>query len=156
MLQLLGTALEIAAVRRILTPLLLLCAAAAAEVEVIPLEDQPGYEAADRAVARELASPRNWSAEALFIAEIPVPPGGEVRPHHHVMEEVYHVAAGEGLMMVEDETRVVGPGDTIVIRPHEWHDIADRGEEELRLMVTRAPARAPECLLFKRDVMPGD
>lgn len=143
-------------------PGLLLClsllggAAAAQEVEVVELAAQPWYEAADRALARELASPRNSSAEALSIAEIVVPAGVEVLPHHHVMEEVYHVVAGEGLMMVEDARRVVGPGDTVVIRPHEWHNIANRGDEELRLIVTCAPAWAPEHLIFDRDAMPGD
>lgn len=122
----------------------------------MPLAAQPWYEAEDRAVARELASPRNSSAEALSIAEIVVPPGVEVRPHHHVMEEVYHVVAGEGLMMVEDAMRVVGAGDTVVIRPHEWHNIANRGEAELRLIVTCAPAWAPEHLIFERDAMPGE
>lgn len=135
---------------------LLPAAAIAHEVEVVPLAEQPWYEAADRAVARELASPRNSSAEAMSIAEIVVPVGLEVRPHHHVMEEVYHVVAGEGLMMVEDATRIIGPGDTVVIRPHEWHNIANRGDSELRLIVTCAPAWAPEHLIFERDALPGE
>ena len=145
--------------RRNLLALLLLMGNVWAEpadgVEVIAAESQPWYEAADRAVARELASPRNSSAERLSIAEIIVPAGVEVRPHHHLMEEIYHVVSGEGVMMVEDAERVVRAGDTVVIRPHQWHNIANRTSEELRLVVTCVPAWAPEHLIFDRQVMPG-
>lgn len=127
-----------------------------ADVEVIELDMQPWYEAEDRAVARELVSPRNSSAQAMSIAEIVVPPGVAVRPHHHVMEEVYHVLEGEGVMMVEDQTRVVMPGDSVVIEPHEWHNIRNDGESPLRMFVTCAPAWAPEHLIFERERMPEE
>ncbi|MEQ8514002.1 MAG: cupin domain-containing protein [Chromatocurvus sp.] len=127
-----------------------------AEVEVIELDMQLWYEAEDRAVARELVSPRNSSAQAMSIAEIVVPPGVVVRPHHHAMEEVYHVLAGEGLMMVEDQTRVVVPGDSVVIEPHEWHNIRNDGASPLRMFVTCAPAWAPEHLIFERERMPEE
>ena len=127
-----------------------------ADVEVIELDMQPWYEAEDRAVARELVSPRNSSAQAMSIAEIVVPPGVAVRPHHHVMEEVYHVLEGEGVMMVEDQTRVVMPGDSVVIEPHEWHNIRNDSESPLRMFVTCAPAWAPEHLIFERERMPEE
>jgi len=118
--------------------------------EVIHLADQPWYEAEDRAVARELVSPRNASTEALSIAEIRVPPGVTVRPHRHHMEEVYHVLAGEGVVMVEDRTQSVVAGDTVLIPPQAWHNIVNAGETELRLHVTCVPAWAPEHLIFER------
>lgn len=127
-----------------------------AEVEVIELDSQRWYEAEDRAVARELVSPRNSSAERLSIAEIIVPVGVTVTPHHHLMEEIYHIVEGEGVVMVEDATRRVGPGDTVVIAPHEWHNIHNDGEIDIRMLVTCAPAWAPEHLIFERDAMPTD
>ncbi len=142
---------------RIVPALLALAALAAhAEVEVVEREAQPWYEAADRAVARELVSPRNSSAEAMSIAEIVVPPGVVVKPHHHLMEEVYHVLEGEGVVMVEDESRLVSAGDSVVIEPHEWHNVRNDGEVPLRMYVTCAPAWAPEHLIFQRDRMPED
>ncbi len=126
-----------------------------AEVEVIALDAQQWYEAEDRAVARELVSPRNSSVQAMSIAEIVVPPGVAVRPHHHVMEEVYHVLEGAGVVMVEDETRVVQPGDSVVINPHQWHNIRNDGDSPLRMFVTCAPAWAAEHLIFERDRMPA-
>jgi len=125
-------------------------AAARSVPEVIQLADQRWYEAEDRAVARELVSPRNSSTESLSIAEIVVPAGVTVRPHRHHMEEVYHVLAGEGVVMVEDRTQTEGPGDTVLIPPHAWHNIVNADDAELRLHVTCVPAWAPEHLIFER------
>ncbi|MEM1433487.1 MAG: cupin domain-containing protein [Pseudomonadota bacterium] len=122
----------------------------AAVPEVIALADQPWYEAEDRAVARELISPRNSSTESFSIAEILVPVGVTVQSHRHHMEEVYHVLAGEGVVMVEDRTRTVGAGDTVLIPPNAWHNIVNTGTVELQLHVTCIPAWAPEHLIFER------
>ena len=124
--------------------------AVADSVEVVKLEDQPWYEAEDKAVAREIISPRNSSVESMSIAEIKIPVGVEIVPHHHVMEEVYHVVSGTGLMMVEDELQQLVPGDTVVIAADEWHNIKNNGDEELLLVVTCVPAWAPEHLKFER------
>ncbi|MEM6819113.1 MAG: cupin domain-containing protein [Pseudomonadota bacterium] len=124
--------------------------AVADSVEVVKLEDQPWYEAEDKAVAREIISPRNSSVESMSIAEIKIPVGVEIVPHHHVIEEVYHVVSGTGLMMVEDELQQLVPGDTVVIAADEWHNIKNNGDEELLLVVTCVPAWAPEHLKFER------
>ncbi len=125
-------------------------------LQVVTLDEQPWYEAEDRAVARELASPRNSKARAMSIADIKIPAGVEVVPHHHVMEEVYHIVAGEGTMMVEDQTTVVRAGQSVVMAPHQWHNITNHAEETLRLLVVCAPSWAPEHLIFDRHRMPGD
>ena len=124
--------------------------AVADSVEVVKLEDQPWYHAEDKAVAREIISPRNSSVESMSIAEIKIPVGVEIVPHHHVIEEVYHVVSGTGLMMVEDELQQLVPGDTVVIAADEWHNIKNNGDEELLLVVTCVPAWAPEHLKFER------
>ncbi|MEM6474434.1 MAG: cupin domain-containing protein, partial [Planctomycetota bacterium] len=103
-----------------------------------------------KAVAREIISPRNSSVESMSIAEIKIPVGVEIVPHHHVIEEVYHVVSGTGLMMVEGELQQLVPGDTVVIAADEWHNIKNNGDEELLLVVTCVPAWAPEHLKFER------
>ena len=123
-------------------------------LQIIKVDEQPWYEAEDKAVAREIASPRNSKAEKMSIAEIIIPAGINVVPHHHMMEEVYYIVSGEGLMMVEDETAVVRAGESVVIAPHQWHSIDNQTSEELRLIVTCTPAWAPEHLLFDRSEMP--
>lgn len=67
-------------------------------LQVITLDEQPWYEAEDRAIAREIASPRNSKLRSMSIAEIKIPAGVTIVPHHHVMEEVYYIVEGEGIM----------------------------------------------------------
>jgi mannose-6-phosphate isomerase-like protein (cupin superfamily) len=40
--------------------------------------------------------------------------GVEVIPHHHIMEEMYHVISGSGLMMVDDQYQQKVTGDSVV------------------------------------------
>ena len=120
-------------------------------IEVIQAESQPWYEAEDRAVARELASPRNSRAREMSIAEIRVPAGVAVRPHRHDWEETYLVRAGNGVMMLEDAERAVDAGDSIVIRRNEWHAIRNTSEEsDLELIVVCTPAWRADGLVFER------
>lgn len=123
---------------------------AAAQLEIIALDEQPKYVAEDKAVARELVSPGNSSVENLSIAEITVPVGVSIVPHHHHMEEIYHILEGEGIVMVEDEKKAVVAGDSVVIAPHQWHNIENTGTTDIRMFVTCVPAWAPEHLIFER------
>jgi mannose-6-phosphate isomerase-like protein (cupin superfamily) len=72
------------------------------------------------------------------------------------MEEVYYIVAGEGTMMVEDETRIVRAGESVVLTPHQWHNITNHTDEELRMIVVCAPSWAPEKLQFDRSTIPVD
>ncbi len=124
-------------------------------LQVITLSDQPWYEAEDRAVVREIASPRNSKLKSMSIADIIIPAGVAVVPHHHVMEEVYTIVEGEGIMMEEDEETVVKAGQSVIISPHQWHNIRNHTDKELRLIVTCVPAWAPELLQFDRPTIPA-
>ncbi len=118
-------------------------------IEVVKLEEQTWYEAEDRAVAREIASPRNSRAQELSIADIKIPAGVSVRPHYHeVIEEIYFISDGSGIMFIDGKEKRVVKGDAIVVRPGERHSIRNDTEEELRLIVTCTPPWTPDCLIF--------
>lgn len=120
-----------------------------APLEVIQVEKQPWYTAEDKAVAREIASPRNSRARQLSIADIIIPAGVAVRPHYHeVIEEIYYVTGGSGLMTVDGRSRRIGVGDAVVIRPGERHSVHNDTGAELRLIVTCTPPWTPDCLKF--------
>lgn len=120
-----------------------------AELEVVAVEKQPWYTADDQAVAREIASPRNSRARQLSIADIIIPAGVAVKPHYHkVIEEIYYITAGGGIMTVDGRERQVGVGDAIVIRPGERHSVRNHTRSELRMIVTCTPAWTPDCLIF--------
>jgi mannose-6-phosphate isomerase-like protein (cupin superfamily) len=125
-------------------------------MEVIHLEEQPWLEAEDRAIAREIASPRNSRAEQLSIADIIIPAGVKVRPHYHrENEEVYFVSSGSGLMHVDGREQRIGSGDAVVIKPGERHFVHNDSTDELRLIVTCTPPWTPECLCFDDETSAG-
>jgi mannose-6-phosphate isomerase-like protein (cupin superfamily) len=118
-------------------------------LEVVSLEKQPWYTAEDKAVAREVVSPRNSRAQQMSIADIIIPPGVTVREHHHkVIEEVYFVTGGEGYIRVNGVERLIKKGDAVVIRPGERHNIRNASSADLHLLVTCTPAWTPDCLIF--------
>ena len=118
-------------------------------MEVINIETQPWLTADDHAVARQIVSPANSRAQQVSMADIIVPAGVTIRKHHHaVIEEIYYVTAGEGMMWLNGATRKVGVGDAVVIRPGEVHGISNATANDLRMIVTCVPAWTPDCLIF--------
>jgi len=118
-------------------------------LDVVQIEKQPWYEADDKAVAREIASPRNSRARELSIADIIIPAGVAVKPHYHeVMEEIYYVTGGEGVMIIDGVEQKIGVGNAVAFRPGERHSVRNESKAALRLIVTCTPAWTPDCLIF--------
>ena len=75
------------------------------------------------------------------LAEELLPPGASVAPHHHeVLEEVYYVLEGAGVMTVGDETREVRAGDAVYIPKHHRHTLTNTGAEMMRILLVCGPA----------------
>lgn len=75
-----------------------------------------------------LIKPREMREETLgghleLISEFEVMAGGEVHPHKHPTFEFYYILSGRGVMIIEDETRVIGPGDLVKIPPNAVHSL---------------------------------
>lgn len=93
--------------------------------------------------ARQAASGAPW-LEVLRVSDLSVglyvlPAGGTDHQLPHTEDEVYVVLAGRSLFTAADETRDIGPGDTIFVAagvPHRFHAIT----ETLRLVVVFGPA----------------
>ena len=103
----------------------------------------------DGAIVRELASPRNSSLTRHSLAEIRHPPGTCSQEHYHTeAEEVYYVLEGQGAVRVDGETRLIGPGDVVVIVPGQRHKVWQEGEEDLVLLVTCVPAYSVDEVVF--------
>ena len=67
-----------------------------------------------------------------------LPAGGVDGQSPHDEDEIYVVMAGQSRFTAGEDTRDVGPGDTIYVAahvPHRFHDIV----EDLRLIVVFAP-----------------
>jgi len=118
-------------------------------IEVVKLDQQPWSTADDHAVARQIVSPQNSRARQVSIADIRIPAGVAVRPHYHkVIEEIYFVTGGSGVMIINGREQRIGVGDAVVIRPGERHSVRNDTKDDLRMIVTCTPAWTPDCLIF--------
>jgi mannose-6-phosphate isomerase-like protein (cupin superfamily) len=102
--------------------------------EIIP------FIAPDGARVKQIAG-RSEDMTSHSLAVISHPPGTESIDHHHtVADEVYLVWSGRGRVRVDGETRHLGSGDTVTIRPGQRHKLWSDGPEDLVLIVSCAPA----------------
>ena len=71
-------------------------------------------------------------SENLTLGVATLPPGGAMREHRHVQEEVYLVLEGSGLVRVEDEELSVEAGTAVFI-PGGLHSCENTGASDLRV-----------------------
>lgn len=95
----------------------------------------------DGSSIREFMHPDDGLCAAQSLAEARVPAGTRTVLHrHHRTEEFYHLLAGSGRMVLDDERFDVGPGDTVSIAPGRAHCIENPGPDELVFLCCCAPA----------------
>jgi mannose-6-phosphate isomerase-like protein (cupin superfamily) len=103
----------------------------------------------DRFTLRELVERQAAGGAYLEFLRVPdlslglyvLEPGSVDGQSPHTEDEAYVVLEGRGSFTAGEETRDVGPGDTLFVRagvPHAFHDI----EERLRLIVVFGPAES--------------
>jgi mannose-6-phosphate isomerase-like protein (cupin superfamily) len=98
------------------------------------------FTGADGAQVQQIAG-RSEGMTSHSLAVISHPAGTASVDHHHtVADEVYLVWSGRGRVRVDGETRQVGPGDAVTIRPGQRHKVWNDGQEDLVLVVSCAPA----------------
>lgn len=103
--------------------------------------DVPPYQSLDGSEIRELMHPDEHPVVRQSLAEATVLPGEATQLHRHlVTEEIYHVVAGQGLMILGDECFDVRCGDTVLIPPGTPHRMANAGAEPLRFLCACSPA----------------
>jgi mannose-6-phosphate isomerase-like protein (cupin superfamily) len=75
------------------------------------------------------------------LAEEILPPGASVTPHHHeVIEEIYYILEGEGVMKIDGEERDVCEGAAIYIPRFARHMLTNTGDGPMRLLLVCGPA----------------
>lgn len=99
------------------------------------------YLTRDGSSIRELMHPAQHGNRNQSLAEATVPVGQGTRLHRHRQsEELYHVAAGTGVMTLDGDSFPIGPGDTVLIPPGTPHRVVATGPEALRLLCCCSPA----------------
>ena len=84
------------------------------------------------------------------LAEATLEPDEATQRHYHrVTEEIYFVLKGSGRMEVDGETRMVRPGDAVLIPAGAWHTLENNGTSELRILCCCAPPYADADTFFE-------
>ena len=114
---------------------------------VLNLADQKPFTTKDGSTIRSILDRTNAPVKNQSLAEAQVPAGTATQRHYHrLAEEFYFILSGSGEMVINGETRTVGPGDAILIPPGAWHTITAR--ETLRFLCCCAPPYSHEDTYF--------
>ena len=62
-------------------------------------------------------------------------PGATIGDHRNDKDEIYYVLSGHGELLLDGTRRDVGPGDAILTRKGSTHALAQRGAEDLVILV---------------------
>ena len=101
-------------------------------------ENPPGH--SPGAISKMLVRPETVGSRLVDHRISTYQPMSYVEPHtHKVQEQIYHVLDGEGLMELNKERQVVGPGDVIFIPPGIEHAIYNTGTGDLTFLVITTP-----------------
>ena len=105
------------------------------------LDECEEFFAGDRTCLRELLHPDKQSVDLRYsLAHAVLPVGQTSLPHSLKTSEVYYILSGQGEMHINDETRLVEPGDTIYIPPNAKQFIQNTGNEPLVFLCIVDPA----------------
>lgn len=95
----------------------------------------------DGSEIRELMHPATHGNQASSLAEATVQPGQKTQLHrHHQTEELYHVTAGQGTMILGETRFAINVGDTILIPPGTPHALHNTWPVPLRILCVCSPA----------------
>ncbi|OGP81179.1 MAG: hypothetical protein A2Z08_10310 [Deltaproteobacteria bacterium RBG_16_54_11] len=99
------------------------------------------YTTKDGSIIRELMHPAIHGNHNQSLAEATIPVGSRTLLHRHRQtEEIYHVIAGSGVMVLGEERFDVMVGDTVCIMPDTPHQIANTGANPLKVLCCCSPA----------------
>ena len=90
---------------------------------------------------RPLIDRTSASITQCSLAEETLPPGHSVTPHYHeVLEEIYYILSGTGVMTVGNEQQSVKAGDAVYIPKQQRHTLTNTGAEPMQLLLVCGPA----------------
>jgi mannose-6-phosphate isomerase-like protein (cupin superfamily) len=86
----------------------------------------------------------NTSAKNISIQISDIPVSSQQPPHKHEPAQCYYIIKGKGLIKIEDEEKIVEPGDAIYIPANKEHGIKNVGNEVLEYLTANTPAFDPD------------
>ena len=122
------------------------------------LEDCEEFIAGDHTVLRELLHPDKAPLELRYsLAHATLKPHHASTPHALKTSEVYYILQGVGVMHIGEESREVGPGETVYIPPGARQYIENAGTVDLKFLCIVDPAwkKQDEIVFTTADVRRG-
>ena len=108
--------------------------------------DAKPFVAADLSEIRLLVDRIDTGIASVSLAHATVAAGAETVWHRlERTDEIYFILSGRGLVSVGDESREVGPGDTVWIPAGIKQKIRNLSPDPLAFLCACGPAYTPEC-----------
>ncbi len=112
------------------------------------LEQQIPFLTKDGSTIRAIMGRTNAPVAHQSLAEATLAADDSTQRHYHkASEEIYFILEGSAEMELDGETRLVQPGDAILIPPGAWHALT--ALSSLRLLCCCSPAYAHEDTYFE-------
>lgn len=104
----------------------------------LPWMQYPGH--FNQALSKAIVSPDTVGSRFFDHRISTYEAGAHVESHSHkVQEQIYHVLAGQGVLVVDGERRLVGPEDVTFIPPGVVHEFSNTGIDPLVFLVITSP-----------------
>ena len=107
--------------------------------ETIPGEYVTGYHGGKGSIFRRTLLYDVPSSVFKYVRDIVVPTGAIIAEHTHIGdEEIYFVISGSGIMVIDGEECVLGPGSAALTMSGSTHGIRNEAPVDLRILVACA------------------
>jgi mannose-6-phosphate isomerase-like protein (cupin superfamily) len=117
-------------------------------MEVRSRDGAEAFTTLDGSTIRVLLDAALGGAANQSLAEASLEAGQSTQRHYHARsEEIYVFLEGDGEMEVEDDSRDVKPGDTVLIPAGAWHRI-EAGANGARFLCCCAPPYSDDDTFF--------
>ncbi|ACL62649.1 cupin domain-containing protein [Methylobacterium nodulans] len=104
----------------------------------LPWVQYPGH--FNQALSKAIVTPETVGSRFFDHRISSYEPGAHVESHSHaVQEQIYHVLAGEGVLIVDGERRLVRANDVTYIPPGVIHEFHCTGTDPLVFLVITSP-----------------
>ncbi|MFY0652699.1 MAG: cupin domain-containing protein [Cyclobacteriaceae bacterium] len=91
-------------------------------------------------------NPEITEQAGTFMVKVTIPTGGQHDFHRHPeMNEILYVLKGTAEQWVEDEMKMMQPGDSVYIAPDVVHGTFNAGDNDLELLAILSPSQGWEA-----------
>ncbi len=114
------------------------------------IENIDSFLAGDHTILKEVLHPKNDAIDIPYsIAHAILKPNTSSLPHALKSTEVYYFLAGEGMIFIGEEKKIVKQGDIVAVEPNERQSVSNTGSEDLVFLCIVSPFwKADDEIIF--------